>query len=108
MQTKGIRKEGQSRLQRDDLDFFLQFPLPCEGSLCGTSGHIFLHLLLSLFQVLFLEHIILSGLCLSVHFNDVLFLFSLTLLKTADSDGAGQIYQLPQQLICLFDTFSPL
>lgn len=75
---KGGWKEGQWRIQRNNLDFFLQFPLPCRGKLRGASGPVFLHLSLSLFQVLFLEYRILSRLCLSVQFNDVLFLFSIS------------------------------
>ena len=40
-------------------------------------------------RVLFLDYTILSGLCLSVHFNDALFLFSISnsVLKTAGSAG---------------------
>lgn len=78
MQTRGVGNEGQRRTQRHYFDFFLQFPLPRRGKLRGASGHVFLHLSLSLFQVLFLEDRILSGLCLSVHFNDVLSLFSIS------------------------------
>lgn len=63
------------------------------GKLCGAFAYIFLRLLLSLFQVLFLGYRILSGLCLSVHFNDALLLFSISncVLKTATADSAGQL-----------------
>lgn len=47
----------------------------------------------SLFQVLFLGYKILSGPCLSVHFNDALLLFSISnfVLKTATADSADQL-----------------
>lgn len=91
MQTKGIWKEGQCRLQRDNLDLCLQFHLRWGEAVRRIRLHLSTSFTFFISSFI-LDYRILSGLFLTVHFNDALFLFSISnsVLKTAAADRAGQ------------------